>query len=150
MMEDCLLSDIMSSQRVCKLAYEKLRQQVRPTSQNYWDAKVDGGIFNSIEVITNWKDIYSLAFVCSIDSYTRYFQFRFIHNIMPTNKFLFRIGIMILTFAPSVIILKKLSNISCGNVTMCITWNQITTWMNEEQNIFFSLDYKTICFWFAW
>ena len=43
---DHLLSDLNDTQRVCKFAYEKLRQQACPTSQHYWNARVQG-IFNS-------------------------------------------------------------------------------------------------------
>ena len=63
----------------------------------YWEKRAEYDIDLSVlsQPIQNWDDFYSLVFKCSMDPYTRYFQFRFIHNILPTtwctNHFLYHV-----------------------------------------------------------
>jgi len=40
-----------------------------------------------------WSNVFSIAFKCAIDSKTRNFHFKFLHRIIATNDFLYKIGI---------------------------------------------------------
>ena len=82
-----------------------------------------------------------------MDSYTRYFQFRYIHNILPTNYFLFRIGLIdsdLCTFCKNTRETVKHLMWEC-DVTKDL-WVNISNWMNTDLNIFFNVSYKNICF----
>lgn len=58
-----------------------------PTSQST--------ILTSMNAITlPWKKIYCLPYLTSVDSYSRMFQFKILHNILFLNKKLHRIGLV--------------------------------------------------------
>ena len=42
----------------------------------------------------DWNVVYSMPYKCTIDVKSQYFQYRFIQRILPTNEFLFKIGIV--------------------------------------------------------
>jgi hypothetical protein len=141
---DRLLTDIISAQKICKFAYQKLRQQTSPTSQTTWNAKVNKE-FSSTQPI-DWKGVYTMAFVSSIDTYTRYFQFRYIHNILPTNYFLYKIGFT-----------KTDKCTLCKNVVETIKhlmWDcdiskkfcDFTKWIKKDLSLFIDLNFEIICF----
>ena len=142
---DQLLTDIVSTKRVCKFAYEKIRYHVIPNAKQFWEGKAQVDIDLS-QPITDWKEVYTLAFKCCMDSYTRYFQFRYIHNILPTNYFLFKIGLIdtdICSFCKVNRETVKHLMWEC-NVTKDF-WNNLSTWMNTVLNIFFNVNYQNIC-----
>lgn len=40
----------------------------------------------------DWSQVYLMPYKCTIETKNHYFQFRFIHRILPTNEFLYKIG----------------------------------------------------------
>ena len=114
--------------------------------QQHWNARAITN-FNGPLHMENWNDVYNMAFICSIDTYTRYFQFRFIHNILPTNKFLYSIG---LTDTDKCVFCK--TNIETVKYLMWDCdftkqfWSDVKDWVNHDLGIHLIIDYKTICF----
>ena len=148
MEKDQLMTEILSTKKVCKLAYDKIRcmYHVVPNATTYWESRAHFDI-DLAQPIDNWKDVYSLVFKCCMDSYTRYFQFRYIHNILPTNYFLYRIGLKdsdMCSFCKTNRETVKHLMWEC-NVTKDF-WSDLRIWMNNELNIFFNVNYQNICF----
>ena len=78
-----LLLDLQGAVKGSSFAYQLLNQgNVVPTSQPKWeeDFNTAGHEHNPID----WNKVYSTPYKCTIDVKSRYFQYRFIHRILPT------------------------------------------------------------------
>ena len=54
----------------------------------------------------DWSKIYSMPYKCTIETKCHYFQFRFIHRILPTNEFLLKL--VFLKIASALFVMKRL------------------------------------------
>ena len=84
--------DLQSAVKGSSFAYQLLNYgNVVPTSQRKWEEEFD--ISNDQNVV-DWNAVYLMPYKCTIDVKSQYFQYRFIHRILPTNDFLCKIGIV--------------------------------------------------------
>ena len=61
---------------------------VLPKSQTKWN-----GVFQNIDLILNWKTIYTVPKVCCINTKLYWFQYRILHRILATNDLLNKMNI---------------------------------------------------------
>ena len=138
-----LLSDLQGAVKGSSFAYQLLNQcKVVPTSQRKWEVEFDMGDDNDID----WNVVYSMPYKCTIDVKSQYFQYRFIHRILPTNEFLFKIGIVEsdkCTFCRVEIESIKHLMWSCDKVSSF--WKEVIKWL-EDLNIHMNLSFVNVCF----
>ena len=88
-----------------------------------------------------------MAFKCSMDTYSRYFQFRFIHNILPTNSFLFKIGLI---ETEKCVFCEEsretIKHLMWDCVVTKTFWDQIVTWVGCELGDHLNINFDIICF----
>lgn len=80
-----------------------------------------------------WKKYYLLPYVCSYDTSLRYFQFRVLHRILPTNYFLKKISYVdsdACTFCRNTTETLEHLLYECKYVEAF--WRQIMNWMTEK------------------
>jgi len=85
-----IFDNIKENTKVCKYMYETFIKQKVPNeikSQTKWATQLT---YENI----NWKEIYLLPIKLTIDTKLREFQFKFLHQIIPTNTFLFKCNIV--------------------------------------------------------
>ena len=113
-----------------------------PTSQRKWEVEFDIGDDHDID----WNVVYSMPYKCTIDVKSQYFQYRFIQRILPTNEFLFKIGIVEsdkCTFCGVEKESTKHLMWSCDKVSSF--WKEVIKWL-EGLNIHMNLSFVTVCF----
>ena len=62
-----------------------------PTAQHKWAVEYEAETCSNGDI--DRKQNYSMPFKCTIETKCHYFQFRFIHKVLPTNEYLSKIGI---------------------------------------------------------
>ena len=140
-----LLLDLQGALKGSSFAYQLLNQgNVVPTSQPKWeeDFNTAGHEHNPID----WNKVYSTPYKCTIDVKSRYFQYRYIHRILPTNEFLFKIGIVgsdKCTFCGVEKETIKHLMWSCEKVSAF--WKEVIKWL-ENLNFQINLSFLEVCF----
>ena len=84
--------DFLSHSKICKKIYQHLiekKASIPFKSQNKWLAEEI--IAENLNV--NWKNTYSVAFLCTKETKLREFQFKLLHRRIATNDFLHKIGL---------------------------------------------------------
>ena len=84
-MYESILSKISKKTFTTKLCYAIQLGNKKDTGQRTYEQKWN----QLLEKELNWKQIYTLPFKATIDSMVRNFQYKFIHRIIPINKYLF-------------------------------------------------------------
>ena len=115
-----------------------------PTAQYRWTEVYETETGISSELI-DWSKIYSMPYKCTIETKCHYFQFRFIHRILPTNEFLFKIGILEnskCSFCNEEIETMKHLMWKCKHVASF--WREVTHWL-RDLNIILNITYMKIC-----
>ena len=76
-----------------KIFYKAFKKQITTprTSQSKWERDCGGELNNREEI--KWEKIHCESFAYSKSTKLRNFQFKFLHKIIPTNTFLYKIGI---------------------------------------------------------
>jgi hypothetical protein len=89
-----LLRQLKNAKKATSFAYELLNHanQVVPTAQHKWEVECNKNVLGKTDI--DWTYIYTMPYKCTLDTKTRYMQFRFIHRILHTNDFLYKIGIV--------------------------------------------------------
>jgi hypothetical protein len=85
------VQSVQSAPKGCILFYHKFKNTQVSTSivsQGNWSRDLN----TSLEV-DDWKHSYMLPFQTSIDTNLRYLQYRILHRILTTNRFLFIVKI---------------------------------------------------------
>jgi len=82
-----MLSDICSSNKVCKLINKICVDRLfkTPKSELKWAV-----LFNDIDL--NWNEIYGVAISSSRSTKLRYFQYQILHRYIGTNENLYKFG----------------------------------------------------------
>ena len=81
----------------------------------------------------DWSDIFHLAFKCAIDSKTRNFQFKFLHRIIATNDFLYKLQIIesnLCTFCG--VEIETLEHVFYECDIIKDFWNRVGAWINDK------------------
>ena len=78
-----LLENIKSKKKVTKILYKKCveNKTIEVKHKEKWE-----NLFNKQ---LNWKEIYKMPYIATIDTSIQAFQFKLINRIIPTNKYLF-------------------------------------------------------------
>ena len=82
---EILLDKIKETKTPNKVLYNLYQQKFDATvnkAELRWN-----NTFENIE----WKDVYSNIFLSNIDSKLRTFQYKYLHRIIPTNEYLYKI-----------------------------------------------------------
>lgn len=77
-----------------KKIYEYLinkKASIPSKSQEMWLEERD--LYRNLSIIVNWENMYCLSSLCTRESKLRAFQFKFLHRKIPSNDFLYKIGI---------------------------------------------------------
>jgi hypothetical protein len=138
------LNTLRNAKKPSSFAYQLFCQQatVTPTAQHKWEAEF---INQSGVTDIDWSRVYSMPYRCTIETKNHYFQFRFIHRILPTNEFLCKIGINEsdkCSFCKKVTETMRHLMWDCHIVSSF--WDNITKWF-IELNINIDLTYFEIC-----
>jgi exonuclease III len=138
-----LLSQLKNVKKASSFAYQLLCEsnKVKPTAQHRWEVDLDFVNSNHID----WSKIYSMPYKCTIETRSHYFQFRFIHMILPTNVFLYKIGKVDDDLCSFCKIEKETLNHlmwSCNCVSLF--WKEIISWL-RDLNIIINISYREIC-----
>jgi len=116
---------------------------VVPTSQPRWEEEFDTRVDHNF---IDWNLVYSMPYKCTIDVKSRYFQYRFIHRILPTNDFLFKIGIVEndkCTFC--VVENESIKHLMWSCDKTSAFWKEVIKWL-ENLNIRVNLSFFHVCF----
>lgn len=140
-----LLVDLESAIKESSFAYGLLNQcNVVPTAQQKWQAEIETDDINMHDI--DWKAVYAMPYKCTIDVKSQYFQYRFIHKILPSNEFLFKIGIVEsdkCTFCGVEKETIKHVMWSCDKISSF--WKEVIKWL-EDLNIEVTLSFNNVCF----
>jgi hypothetical protein len=83
-----------------------------------------------------WGNINKMAYRCTDSTYLRWFQFKIIHNILPTNSFLHKIGYVDSPLCP---LCKETQetvyHIFCECTYTKRIWKDLNTWLKSEDII---------------
>lgn len=144
-----LLVQLKHASKVSSFTYQLMCQKsvdmCIPTAQHRWAVEYEVETGNSSEHI-DWSKIYSIPYKCTIETKCHYFQFRFIHRILPTNEFLFKIGILEnnkCSLCNEEIETMKHLMWTCKHVTSF--WKGVADWL-KELDIILNITYMKICF----
>ena len=92
MTEDNNVLDIMRTQKVCRYVYPKIICNVvlKPEKPKlFWSTTFDHVISGA-----EWSDHFKKMYLLTTSPKLLYFHYRLLHNILPCNVFLFKIGIV--------------------------------------------------------
>jgi hypothetical protein len=123
-----------------KYLYNKLIDKLKCTTKKH-EIKWNNEIPN-----LDWRYIYQMPFLSTIDAKLRSFQIKFTNRIIPTNKLLFKQKIVNSTlcdFCCRDTETIKHMYYDCQHVQNLWTW--IHTWLNEKE-VEFNLNFQTACF----
>ena len=143
--ESELMRQIKSVKKTTSFAYQSLSNKVNvvPKAQQKWITEFDN-MPDSKEII--WKNVYSMPYRCTLDTKTQYLQYRFIHKILPTNTFLYRIGLVDdykCNFCKTEEETMKHLMWSCNYVSKM--WSDVCNWL-KDLNINVNITYWDVCF----
>ena len=135
-----ILIDLECAVKASSFAYQLLSQSiVVPTSQHRWEED------NVTDIHTNWNAVYSMPYKCTSDVKSHYFQYRFIHKILPTNVFLFKIGKV---DSDKCTLCKEEKETMKHLMWSCIIvssfWKEVIKWFNLL-NIQIDISYTNVC-----
>ena len=124
-----VLIDLDNAVKGSQFAYKLLNQSnITPTAQHKWVEEFGSVTDNKI----NWNEVYSLPYKCTIDAHSHYFQYRFIHRILPTNVFLFKIGIV---ESDKCTFCKDEKETVKHLMWLCVSassfWKEVIKWLND-------------------
>ena len=94
----------------------------------------------------DWNLVYSMPYICTIDVKSQYFQFRFVHKILPTNEFLCKIGIVDNDFCTFCKIEREsIKHLmwSCDKVSSF--WKEVIKWLNDLNIQVHNFSFQTVC-----
>ena len=140
-----LLCQIRNAKRVCSFSYQLLCDKTvdTPTAQHKWAVEYEAE--TGINCDIDWKQIYSMPFKCTIETKCHYFQFRFIHKVLPTNEYLSKIGIKDnekCSFCKTNVETMKHLMWNCKWVSTF--WKEVINWLTSL-DIFLDISYMNIC-----
>ncbi len=84
---DYLINKVISSKKTNKPLYNIQIESMRLTTLKHkvkWEDELDN---RNIE----WKSIFSLPYICTINTKLREFQYKYLMRIIPNNSFLFNV-----------------------------------------------------------
>ncbi len=143
--ESQILTQLKNVKRTTSFAYQLFCNTVKavPKAQHKWFIDFEN-VPGAKELI--WKNIYTVPYKCTLDTKTHYLQYRFIHRILPTNTFLYKIGLVDdfnCTFCKKDEETMEHLMWLCDYVSKL--WNEVCCWF-EELNMNINLTYWEVCF----
>jgi hypothetical protein len=86
-----------------------------------------------------------LPYKCTLDTKTQYLQYRFIHRILPTNEFLYKIGLIntyTCTFCKEEN--ETIKHLMWSRKFASKFWSSVIDWL-EKLNIKITITYQQVC-----
>ena len=140
-----LLTQLKNLKKITSFAYQLFctSVSVTPKAQKKWAIA-----FENVPGVNdmNWNEIYNMPYKCTLDTKTHYLQYRFIHRILPTNTFLYKIGLVNnnkCTFCKEDEETMEHLMWLCDNVSK--VWHEVFSWLNEL-HINVNIAYWEVCF----
>ena len=139
-----LITQLTHAKKTCSFAYQLLCQNNTPVpaAKHKWESEFncERGVIN-----VDWSKVFSMPYKCTIQTKDHYFQFRFIHRILPTNEFLYKIGKIkndTCSFCRKNKETMKHLMWDCHNVSNF--WDNIMKWLSDMK-INVQLTYFVVC-----
>ena len=86
-----LLVQLKHASKASSFTYQLMSQKnvdiCIPTAQHRWTEVYESETAGSSSELIDWGKIYSMPYKCTVETKCHYFQFRFIHRILPTIEF---------------------------------------------------------------
>ena len=138
-----MISVLNKNKKGCRDIYDKFLLNMKFTNTYLDKWKID------LNIRDNWQtdDIHSLVFKCTSDVSIRWFQYRIVHRILATNKFLYNIKIIsspICSFCKTEEETLLHLFISCDFVNNI--WEQLEMWIYDKTGILMNYSKKEIIF----
>ena len=115
-----------------------MSQSTKPANQNYYDR-----LFNHLGNL-NWEYFWTLPFQITTEERMRYFQYKILHRIIPSNSYLKLVNIRENETCHLCQTKETIDHMfwECHQINSF--WNEIETWLNEKIQSRIQLCYKDI------
>ena len=138
-----LITVLNKNKKGCRDMYDMFLLDIKFTNSYLTKWKAD------LDIRDNWQtdDIHALVFKCTNDITIRWFQYRIVHRILATNKFLYKIKIAtspLCTFCKMEEETLLHLFVSCDIVHNI--WNQLEKWIYEKTGLLLNYSKKEIIF----